>query len=141
MIPVQHDDILPAFLQHKHLTNAPQIPEEQPKPTSAPDHQASVPADQPADLPVEPTPDPVTLEQHRQRKPVRERWVLTEDLPPVPAPTPPEAQRGAPPGQPTAGTHRQVPAAPPGHDVIKQLKLKEAMGQILSMMLEHISPS
>ena len=66
---------------------------------------------------------------------------LTEDPSPVQVPTPPEAQRGAPPGQPTAATHRQVPAAPPGHDVITQLKIKEAMGQILSMMLEYISPA
>ena len=118
MIPVQREEFLPAS-------------------TVLRDHvvQAEQPAAPAADLPVQdvqpmaPTHQPV----HVQPTALTSKH---EDLAPVPMlGSPGQARHAQVP--PAAALHRHPPVAAPGQDVLAQLRLREAMGHVLTVLMDY----
>ena len=134
MIPVQQDEFLPATTMLLR--------------DRAQDH----PVQQP-DLPAHPVVQPPPVQLHAdQPGPVDLVDQPTYVQPAAPAPQPGDLAPSQPltmtgparPAQmpPTAALHRQQPVAAPGQDVLAQLKLREAMGHVLTILMGYaINPS
>ena len=160
MIPVHHTEHLPL---HAHPHGAPVAQEARPvnraaaqaaqHPLGTQPSPTVVPCDdtfgQPIpghiaqdDVPVAQTvvqPNPPGTKPPMTRPRLREKWIVRPTGTQGPPTSPPPTQPGTPrPAAATSSTaHRLQPAAAPGHDVLKQLKMREAMGHVLFQMMEY----
>ena len=94
------------------------------------------------DVPADPTtvqPNPPGTKPPMTRPRLREQWIVRPTGTQGPSTSPPPTQPGtATPADATSSSdHRLQPAAAPGHDVITQLKMREAMGHVLFQMMEY----
>ena len=147
MIPVQQEEFIPASMVLRgradqveqpalpaHLVVHPSTVQQEPGPA----HPVQL-------VPEQPGPDQ-TVDQHTHVLPTAPAPQLEGTAPqqmlsiPGPArpahlPIPGPARSAQVP--PTAALHRQQPAAAPGQDVLAQLRLREAMGQVLAIIMGY----
>ena len=117
MIPYQTDHShVPAPQAHRHEDTL--VPEE-PIPARVPDDLPAPTLEQAVDVPP-PDTLPLAVRDHH-------------DVAPHPVQSPPATGPQAP--APSARTHRLLPAAPPGQDVVTLLCQHEALGQVLGQHL------